>query len=161
VLVTRVKRVKKKRCETPRGLCHVGCARMAGHHSNKDGYCVLGEIARGLFYFSPGFSPLCRGVLLSTARHNRSVLLAQRIYRRELIMELPTQRTSKVQSQIYSWWNTYKHVDGRNIIHFNIHSWVPIIFPGCIHSSVSSWIHCYLKLLSLHLTKHLHCFKDL
>jgi len=35
-----------------------------------------GEIARGLFYFSPGFSPLCRGVLLITARHNRSVLLA-------------------------------------------------------------------------------------
>jgi hypothetical protein len=38
-----------------------------------------GEIARGLFYFSPGFSPLCVWCpLLCACRHNRFVVLAQR-----------------------------------------------------------------------------------
>lgn len=61
-----------------------------------------GEIARGLFYFSPGFSPLCPGVPCcvavttdpSSSWHN---VLPSRIDHGA------THRTSKVQPLIYSW----------------------------------------------------------
>ena len=49
-----------------------------------------GEIARGLSCFSPGFSPLCAGVLLLSAPLVRSDYMAQQFYRRESIMEQPT-----------------------------------------------------------------------
>jgi len=60
-----------------------------------------GEIARGLFYFSPGFSPLCLVSLVCPPsqpirRHGTT------FYRRESIMELPTDQTAKVQPLIYS-----------------------------------------------------------
>jgi len=61
-----------------------------------------GEIARGLFYFSPGFSPLCPGVPLEYCPSQPIRLAGTTFYRRESIMELSTNRTSKVQSQIYS-----------------------------------------------------------
>jgi hypothetical protein len=57
--------VRKKRCDKPRGLCHVGCARMAGRHRNKDDCCVSGGDRTGvIFILAPG-SPPC--VLVSLA----------------------------------------------------------------------------------------------
>jgi hypothetical protein len=49
-----------------------------------------GEIARGLFYFSPGFSPLCLVspvVCLPSQPIRRP---GTTFYRREFVMELPT-----------------------------------------------------------------------
>jgi len=62
-----------------------------------------GEIARGLFYFSPGFSPMCPGVRPLEYCPSQPIRLdGTTFYRRESIMELPTHRASKVQLQIYS-----------------------------------------------------------
>jgi len=53
----------KKRDVTSRGLCHVGCARMAGHHRNKDVFCLGGRSHGGYFVLAPGSPPMCAGVL--------------------------------------------------------------------------------------------------
>jgi hypothetical protein len=49
---------KKKRCDTL-GLCHVGCARMAGHHNKRCFLVSWGEIARGMFFLAPGSPLVC------------------------------------------------------------------------------------------------------
>ena len=49
-----------------------------------------GEIARGLFYFSPGFSPLCLVSLVVCLPSQPIRRHGTTFYRRESIMELPT-----------------------------------------------------------------------
>jgi len=81
--------VKKKRCEHLEASAMMGALAWQAATIIKMFFLSRGEIARGLSCFSPGFSPLCAGVLLvCTFRPIR--LHGTTFYLRESILELRT-----------------------------------------------------------------------